>query len=62
MWEVHTKEEMDAMYKETEALLQNFVDSVNKKLTEMQSKYLDFFSSDNIELGKPVCMVGGLKF
>ena len=35
LWEVHTKEEMDAMYKETEALLQNFVDSVNKKLTEM---------------------------
>ena len=26
---------MDAMYKETEALLQNFVDSVDKKLTEM---------------------------
>ena len=35
LWEVHTSEEMDAMYKETEALLQNFVDSVNKKLTEM---------------------------
>ena len=35
LWEVHTKEEMDAMYKETEALLQNFVDSVNKKLGEM---------------------------
>ena len=35
LWEVHTKEEMDSMYKETEALLQNFVDSVNKKLTEM---------------------------
>ena len=35
LWEVHTKEEMNAMYKETEALLQNFVDSVNKKLTEM---------------------------
>ena len=26
---------MDSMYKETEALLQNFVDSVDKKLTEM---------------------------
>ena len=35
LWEVHTSEEMDSMYKETEALLQNFVDSVNKKLTEM---------------------------
>jgi len=35
LWEVHTNEEMDAMYKETEELLQNFVDSVNKKLTEM---------------------------
>ena len=35
LWEVHTNEEMDAMYKETEAILQNFVDSVNKKLTEM---------------------------
>jgi len=35
LWEVHTKEEMDAMYKETEALLQNFVDSINKKLGEM---------------------------
>ena len=28
---------MDSMYKETEALLQNFVDSVDKKLTEMVS-------------------------
>jgi putative RecB family exonuclease len=37
LWEVHTNEEMDAMYKETEALLQNFVDSVDKKLTEMVS-------------------------
>ena len=35
LWEVHTNEEMDAMYIETEALLQNFVDSVNKKLGEM---------------------------
>ena len=35
LWEVHTKEEMDSMYLETEALLQNFVDSVDKKLTEM---------------------------
>jgi putative RecB family exonuclease len=35
LWEVHTEAEMDAMYKETEALLQNFVDSVDKKLTEM---------------------------
>ena len=35
LWEVHTKEEMDAMYIETEALLQNFVSSVNKKLGEM---------------------------
>ena len=37
LWDVHTKEEMDSMYKETEALLQNFVDSVDKKLTEMVS-------------------------
>ena len=37
LWEVHSEEEMDAMYKETEALLQNFVDSVDKKLTEMVS-------------------------
>ena len=35
LWDVHTKEEMDNMYIETEALLQNFVDSVDKKLTEM---------------------------
>jgi putative RecB family exonuclease len=35
LWDVHTKEEMDNMYLETEALLQNFVDSVDKKLTEM---------------------------
>ena len=35
LWEVHTNEEMDAMYLETEELLQNFVLSVNKKLTEM---------------------------
>jgi len=35
LWDVHTKEEMDNMYVETEALLQNFVDSVDKKLTEM---------------------------
>ena len=35
LWEVHTNEEMDAMYVETEELLQNFVHSVNKKLTEM---------------------------
>jgi len=35
LWDVHTKEEMDSMYTETEALLQNFVDSVDKKLTEM---------------------------
>tara|TARA_R100000700_G_scaffold8134_4_gene11941 strand:+ start:4030 stop:4857 length:828 start_codon:yes stop_codon:yes gene_type:complete len=35
LWEVHTDAEMDAMYKETEALLQNFVASVNKKLGEM---------------------------
>jgi putative RecB family exonuclease len=35
LWEVHTTEEMDAMYNETEELLQNFVDAVNKKLTEM---------------------------
>ena len=35
LWEVHTAEEMDAMYLETEELLQNFVLSVNKKLTEM---------------------------
>ena len=35
LWEVHTDLEMDAMYKETEQLLQNFVDSVDKKLTEM---------------------------
>jgi hypothetical protein len=35
LWEVHTKEEMDAMYLETEDLLQNFVGSINKKLTEM---------------------------
>jgi len=37
LWDIHTKEEMDSMYKETEALLQNFVDSVDKKLTEMVS-------------------------
>ena len=35
LWEIHTKEEMDAMYVETEDLLQNFVKSVDKKLTEM---------------------------
>ena len=35
LWEVHTKEEMDNMYSETEQILQNFVGSVNKKLTEM---------------------------
>jgi putative RecB family exonuclease len=35
LWDVHTKEEMDNMYTETEQLLQNFVGSVNKKLTEM---------------------------
>ena len=35
LWEVHTKEEMDNMYLETEDILQNFVKSVNKKLTEM---------------------------
>ena len=35
LWEVHTDDEMKAMYIETEALLQNFVASVNKKLTEM---------------------------
>jgi hypothetical protein len=35
LWEVHTDAEMDAMYKETEALLQNFVESVDKKLGEM---------------------------
>ena len=35
LWEVHTKEEMDSMYTETEELLQNFVSSVNKKLGEM---------------------------
>ena len=35
LWEVHTKAEMDAMYIETEELLQNFVGSINKKLTEM---------------------------
>ena len=35
LWEVHTSEEMDAMYLETEDLLQNFVTSINKKLTEM---------------------------
>ena len=35
LWEVHTHDEMDAMYRETEALLQNFVDSVDKKLGEM---------------------------
>jgi len=35
LWEVHTKAEMDAMYTETEDILQNFVGTVNKKLTEM---------------------------
>ena len=35
LWEIHTKSEMDAMYTETEDILQNFVKSVNKKLTEM---------------------------
>jgi len=35
LWEVHTSEEMDNMYLETEDLLQNFVTSINKKLTEM---------------------------
>ena len=35
LWDVHTKEEMDSMYTETEAILQNFVDSVDKKLSEM---------------------------
>jgi len=35
LWDVHTKEEMDSMYSETEQLLQNFVGSINKKLTEM---------------------------
>ncbi len=35
LWEVHTDEEMESMYIETEQLLQNFVGSVNKKLTEM---------------------------
>ena len=35
LWEIHTEEEMNAMYVETEDLLQNFVKSVDKKLTEM---------------------------
>jgi len=35
LWEIHTKAEMDAMYLETEDILQNFVGTVNKKLTEM---------------------------
>ena len=35
LWEIHTAEEIDAMKYETEALLQNFVSSVDKKLNEM---------------------------
>ena len=35
LWEVHTGVEMEAMRVETEDLLQNFVKSVDKKLTEM---------------------------
>ena len=35
LWEVHTAAEIDAMYTETEDLLQNFVSTINKKLTEM---------------------------
>jgi putative RecB family exonuclease len=35
LWEVHTKEEIDAMYIETEDILQNFVKTIDKKLTEM---------------------------
>ena len=35
LWEVHTADEIEAMRLETEDILQNFVKSVNKKLTEM---------------------------
>ena len=35
LWEVHSKKEIDAMYIETEDILQNFVKSIDKKLTEM---------------------------
>jgi putative RecB family exonuclease len=35
LWEIHSSEEMDAMKHETEDILQNFVKTVNKKLTEM---------------------------
>ena len=35
LWEIHTKAEMDTMYLETQDILQNFVSTVNKKLTEM---------------------------
>ena len=35
LWEIHTAGEIEAMKLETEALLQNFVSSVDKKLNEM---------------------------
>ena len=35
LWEIHTAGEIEAMKHETEALLQNFVSSVDKKLNEM---------------------------
>ena len=35
LWEIHTADEIEAMRLETEDILQNFVKSVDKKLTEM---------------------------
>jgi hypothetical protein len=35
LWEIHTSDEIESMRLETEDILQNFVKSVDKKLTEM---------------------------